>query len=171
MPVTRYCTLLGAVVIAATLSLLYGLIRGASAFIMPYLFWSAIAALVISASGYLIATRYIARRQPCGFYYFVAGTVLVLCFALLDGVFITAAENIAEHEARRIGRRGDNGYHDFYPGDSGMSHWPTKWHEILTGAGITFPVWGAALFLLMAYATRLDTHCEQRLQTNAANGA
>jgi len=143
-------------VLAATPLLAYIVIdlwRGAGDFIKPYLFasygiCSFLAAVLLALAMFVWPST---RKQSAGRTIFLTLGAMLLCLFFI-GIGQVVAESIAASAWERSGRPlGDHGsYREFYPGDSGMAHWPTPWYVVPMLGCLTSLVWGpfAALFLL-----------------------
>jgi hypothetical protein len=133
-----------------------------SHFIAPYLCGAAVIALIVAGIAWWLV---LLRRRPSVGIYSLAAVVFYITFALSAGALVVAAESIAEQVAMHLGRRGESGtYRDFYPDDSGMSHWPTRWTTIPFVAGYLTVIWLPSLYLI----TFLSAVCESKFQTRHA---
>lgn len=144
---------LATAVVFALLAFCLGMLRGGlpGRFITPYLCGAAVLALVVAG----VAWWFVLRRRPDSVgVYNVAAIVFYITFAFAAGLLVVAAESIAEQVAMHLGRRGESGtYRDFYPDDSGMSHWPTPWTRIPFVACFLAVIWLPSLYLVSLVST------------------
>ena len=159
MKATRFLTFAFAV-IASLMTFRFAMFRGGGppgAFVSPYLFAASVLALVPSS---FVWHRLLRNAVPSVGRLFFAAAALYFGFALVSGILVVAAESIAEQAAIRVGYHGDSGPHDFYPSDSGMSHWPTPWFAVLFFATLGSVIWLPATYLV----TLFSAVCESKLR-------
>ena len=128
-------------------------VRGASSYIVPFL-WGAyfLAALPLAT---ILGWGHFGPggRDRSRFFPLFLGTLASLfLFLIFAGGAQVIAESIAAWNWERRGLPlGDHGsYREFYPGDSGMAHYPTPWHLILSYGLITGIAWVPMVIGLLA---------------------
>jgi len=150
------------------------LMRDAGSYITLYL----ISAYVLAA---LIPTLLLAKvlfrpseiSQPT-IWRTILGTIAALfAFFLIAGIAQVTAESIAAWNWKRTELPlGDHGsYREFYPGDSGMAHWPTPWHVIPTYGLLAALVWGPIVLIVLLGVHAIENRAGRVIRRISPAGA
>lgn len=124
-------------------------------FILPFLAGCSLISLIPA----FIAWRACLKcGNPSVISYFAAAILFYALFALISGFGVTLAEDLAAATASQFGNPGPNGPRDFYPNDSGMSHWPTEWHRVPATMAYMAVVWFPLVLLLLFLIATIEKH-------------
>lgn len=148
--------------------------RGASLYIEPFLIG---AYLLVSATVSAVFARrlfFATDAKEVRFKRLLGWTLLsALLVLLFSGGAQVAAESIAawNWEKREL-PLGDHGsYREFYPGDSGMAHWPTPWYVIPIYGFITGVIWCPLVLAFLSIVHWLERMVHRVLDRHLPNAA
>jgi len=150
--------------------LLQDLFRGTGNLIAPYL-WTAFATAAIIT---VVLTIILQQKDVTSRWTLIWNSwVAIALFFIISGPLVVIAENIAAYRWEASGEPlGDHGsYHEFYPGDSGMAHHPTRILDILGIGLLSSIIWVPFSGLLLWLATLSTQFTKSMKPIKSANKA